>query len=164
MACAYITDLAKSIYEEIGSPSSLSVSFIQSKLVSNSFVGEVNTLTAECHTVINGDIVPALSIDEQAIYKALYLYQYYTAEGPRAMSAFATKNYVTSVREGDSSISFASPQQLLQAYRGLAQDMRKRVESLSDYYKRNESSPKSVDYFTINQNQNTSFNDGRNLN
>lgn len=149
MGCEAISGIATGIWSQLNEPTSLSVSFIYNKLLSSGFIGTVNTLTATCNYIESGCVYPPLDSSQLAIYQSLYLYQYYAAEGPRAMASFAAKNYVTNVREGDSAVSFASPQQLLVAYRGLAQEYKKEVDSLSDYYKRNLAGPRAVDALNI---------------
>lgn len=152
MGCEYIGTLASGIWDDLNSPTNISIAFISGKLLSSGFIGEANTITAECNYIESGCLYPPLSAAQQAIYNKLYLYQFYSKEGLRLMSLAASKNFMTSVREGDSSISFASPQQILQTYRGLAREAKADLDSLADYYKRNLAAPQSVNFYTIDQN------------
>jgi hypothetical protein len=77
MSCsAYLTDLAASIFNDLGQPTDMSVAYIQSKLTSNAFLGKLNNLTTNCHTIAfttiqDGDsrITRVSSVDMARLYR-----------------------------------------------------------------------------------------------
>jgi hypothetical protein len=150
MACAYITDLAKGIHQEIGQPTSISVSFIQSKLISKSFLGQLNTLLYKNHTIENGDIVTELDTQEQAIYSRLWIYEYYNSQGPVLLASMAAGNYWTNVKEGDSSITRANPVEIAKYFKTLAAQYKAYVDEMVEFYNKAQSFPRSNDMYTIN--------------
>ena len=150
MACAYITDLAKGIYNEIGQPTSISISFIQSKLTSKAFLGQLDTLVYKAHTIENGDILPELDEYEQAIYSRLWVYEYYNAEGPKFLNLAAGRSFATMVAEGDSKVQFASPVEIAKYYKSLAKEYKNFVDEMVEKYNKQQSFPRSNDMYTIN--------------
>jgi len=150
MNCNYISGLANDIYEEIGSPSSTSVSFISGKLVSNSFLGQLGALTYKCYTNESGCINPALDAGEQAISFLLYLGDYYKKQVSNYLGAAGVKR-VLSVREGDSSISLSNSATEAKLIRDLAKDYTEQAKEAADLYNRGLSNARQVQFYTIDQ-------------
>lgn len=150
MSCAYIQTLASGLWEELNSPSSVSVSFISGKLVSDSFLGQLGSLTFKCYQSISGCIEPPLDNGEQGIYSALYLSDYYKKQVVNYIGA-AGVNRVLSVAEGDSRISFGNKTSEAKEIRALAKDYSDQAKELADLYNRGLSTARDVSFYTINQ-------------
>lgn len=114
MSCS-LTDLANSIWFDLGQPSGQPPSYIQSRLVSAPYVGKLNNLLAECYTVVSGDISPTLGEDQQGIYSLLYITDYYTTQLNRTLQGINPG--IISLRDGDSQISFSNPVDVSRMYR-----------------------------------------------
>ena len=151
MACgAYITDMAKGIHQEIGQPTSISPSFIQSKLLSKSFLGQLNTLLYKAHTIENGDISVELDMQEQAIYSRLWVYEYYNSQGPAILASMAAGNYWVNIQEGDSKIQRTNPIEIAKYFKTLASQYKDYVDEMVEFYNKAQSFPRSNDMYTIN--------------
>jgi hypothetical protein len=151
MPCAYITDLANSIYKDIGSPSDLSISTVQTKLVSENFIGKLNIAIDECHIIVTGDISPALSSSEQAIYSEMYKYDYYSTSALKTLGAVGALLW-TRLREGDSEVSRANPNEVAKFYSTLQKQTEGTLRLMIDDYKKNRTLTQSIDYYTIENN------------
>lgn len=151
MPCAYITNLANSIYKDIGSPSSPSVSAIQTKLVSEDFLGKLNVAINGCYFIVTGDISPALQTQEQAIYSELYKYDYYGTMAIQVLGAIGAVNW-TRIKEGDSEIGRASPNETAKIFTTLKKQSEDAIRNLVNGYKANATTPQSIDYYTIDNN------------
>ena len=150
MSCSYISGLANNIYEEIGSPSSTSVSFISGKLVSNAFLGQLGSLTYKCYSGVSGCIEPSLDVGEQAIYSLLYLGDYWKKKVADYIGDAAVKK-VLSVREGDSSISIQNGVSAAKEIRGLAKDYSSQAKEMADLYNHGLATARGVSFYTIEQ-------------
>lgn len=158
MSCEYIYDLAYNIWEEINSPSGMSVAAISGRLVSSGFLGQLDARINGCHSVVSGCIVPPLDGEEQAIYEQMYLGGYYKK---RSLSSFmympGTNAGVNEgidwqhISEADSVIKRANPNEVAKFWKSLYDSANNEVNRLVDAYKRNRSAARSVDYITINQ-------------
>lgn len=157
MPCAYITDLANSIYKDIGNPSNLSISAVQTKLVSDSFIGKLNIAIDECHVITTGDISPALSSSEQAIYAEMYKHDYYSTAALQSLGAVGALLW-TRLREGDSEVSRANPNEVAKFYATLKKQSEETLRLMIDDYKKNRTLTHSIDYYTIDNN--SSYNNG----
>lgn len=158
-SCLIISGLSTGIWDDIGAPSSLSVSSIESKLLSSGFMGQFDVLVNGCHyldyqTGITGYcIAPSLSSDEQSIYRQLYLTNYYLK---RSHEIFSLNNGLTAgawveIKEGDSTIRRSNPTEIVKILNASYIESKKALDQLIDSYKKNDSGPRSVDYYGINQ-------------
>jgi hypothetical protein len=150
MSCSYISGLANNIYEEIGSPSSTSVSFISGKLVSNAFLGQLGSLTYKCYSGVSGCIEPSLDVGEQAIYSLLYLGDYWKKQVSAYIGAAGVKR-VLSVSEGDSRVSLSNQNSEAQTIRILAKDYSSQAREMADLYNRGLATARGVSFYTIEQ-------------
>lgn len=146
MSCTSITDLATSIWNDLGQPSSISVSYIQSRLVSNSSLGQLNNLTQTCFSGISGSITPALSPDEQAIYAALYVRDYYTTKLSQVMNGYDTS--FTRLTEGDSTIVRSSVSEMGKVYKDMQRQLNDQLQYLVSAYRTNPMQTRSVDFLS----------------
>jgi len=150
MSCAYIQTLASGLWEEVGSPSSVSVSFISGKLVSDSFLGQLGSLTYKCYSTSGGCIIPELDNGEQGIYSALYLSDYYKKQVSNYIGAAGVKR-VLSVAEVDSRISLSNTTSEAKEIRALAKDYSEQAKELAELYNRGLATARGVSFYTINQ-------------
>lgn len=148
MTCpAYITDMANFIWGNLGSPDDLSVSTIQSKLISNPYLGNLNNLIVTCYSGISGSITPVMSADEQAIYSSMYQKDYYTMKLNQTLQGYGT-SFVTLV-EGDSRITRASTVDVARVYRDMQKELNDELSMQIASYRQNLAQPQSVIYPTI---------------
>lgn len=147
MACAYITDLATFIWNDLGQPSDEPTSYIQSKLVSNGYIGQLNSFTASCFSGISGDISPSLGADEQALYALMYEKDYYTKKLNQTLAGLNPG--VITLQEGDSRVTFASPIEKARLYRDMQKQLNDQLIMLTSAYRQDRSTPVSVDYMQI---------------
>lgn len=154
MACAYLTDLSQSIWNDLGQPTDMPVSYIQSKLISNAFLGDLNLLTTNCHVVVSGDIVPALDINEQALYALMYERDFYTAKFNGL--ANGTDIAWTVIRDGDSTISRSSTVDMMRVYRDMQGQLNRQVNNLSYNYRQADAFARVVNYLNIDNSWNGS--------
>jgi hypothetical protein len=148
MSCAYIFTLSTGLWQEIGEPSSVSVSYISGKLVSDALLGKLGSLTYKCYSGVSGCIEPALDNGEQGIYSALYLSDYYKKQVSSYLGAAGVKR-VLSVSEGDSKLSFSNSTSEAKLVKDLAKDYAEQAKELADLYNRGLSTARDVSFYTI---------------
>lgn len=150
MSCpAYITDLATNVWSDLGQPTGQPPPYIQSKLVSQSYVGQLNNLIATCYISVSGDISPPLDNTEQGIYSLLYQYNYYTTALNRTLAGLNPG--VVSMSDGDSRIVFVNPVDIARIYRDAKQQVYDNLVTQVYAYRQMASQPKSVDFpFIVN--------------
>lgn len=144
MPCAYITDLATLIYGNLGSPSDLSVSSIQTKLVSAGFLGGLNNSINTSYSIVSGDISPELGINEQNIYSQMYSSEYYARKIMQI--AGGTDINWTSVQDGDSRITRSSQTEVGKLFKDMKKQSDEKLDKLVGSYRINASTPSSVEY------------------
>lgn len=144
MNCGYVTDIATFIWGEIGSPTDLSVSSIQSRLVSNPYLGTLNNLIVTCFSGVSGQISPDMTPDQQAIYSLLYQRDHYTTKLNQVLQGYATS--FTTLQEGDSRISRSSTADVARVYRDMQKQLNDQLIFLVNSYRQNEGQPSSVLY------------------
>jgi hypothetical protein len=148
MACSpYLTDLATSIYYAIGAPTGQPPSFIQSRLVSPSMVGQLNNLLTTCYVAVSGDISPPLGQSEQGIYSLLYQSQYYATRLNQTLAGLNPG--ITLLREGDSQISFTNPVDMARVFRDMQKQTFDELCSQVYAFRQQESQPSATDMVTI---------------
>lgn len=153
MPCAAITDLANSIWQNIGSPTDTPVSYIQSKLVSSAFLGKLNVLTDNCYVVVAGDIVPPLGTDEQSIYALMYEVDFYTRKVNALMGG--TDVAWTRLTDGDSTIVRSSSVDVARLYRDMQKQLNDQLRVLVTAYRQASAQSRSVDFYDIDPNWNS---------
>ena len=137
--------LATSIYRnefdsENGSPS---VESISSWLGSN--LGQLNNVLYTSFSGTAGE-VSGLNLEEQSIYKEMYLYHYYTKQTRNTIRGIAndTNGNIVSVRDGDNAITFVNKNEVSKVYKGLANDANNNLSDLVAKYNNYNSSPRQV--------------------
>ncbi len=137
MSCEYIYTLSSGIWVDINEPSGIAISTISGKLTSDGFLGKFDALTDGCHSVVSGCIEPPLNGQEQGIYSQLYLTEYYNKLFLQSQGAVGTAAWI-SIREGDSSITKATPTEISKLYRALYQDSSSELDDLIFAFKNNQ--------------------------
>lgn len=126
----------------------MSVSYISGKLVSESFIGKLSSLTYKCYSVSGGCIIPALDAGEQSIYSLLFQSDFYNKQVSQYLGAAGVKK-VVSVKEGDSSIQLVNSNEQAKTIRGLAKDYYEQAKEMADLYNRGLATAKDVKLYTI---------------
>ncbi len=128
------------------------VSYIQSKLISNAFVGQVNNLTALCHVVASGSVVPPFDINEQAIAAVLYQRDFYVNK----FNALANGTAIawTRVRDGDSEVVRTDTANLMRVYRDMEKQLNLQLNNLAYNYRQANGIGRSVDFYSIDNSWN----------
>ena len=137
-------DLATSINNiEFDSATSPSVASISGWLENN--LGKLNTALYTSFSGVSGE-VSGLLLEEQNIYKEMYLYDYYTKQTRNTIRGIAddTNGNILSVRDGDNAITFVNKNEVSKVYRTLAQDSYNGLESLIAKYNNFQASPRQV--------------------
>lgn len=151
MGCILFSGVATGIWEQIGSPTSISVSSIYTKLISSGSVGKLDILINGCHYIDSGEcIAPVLSSEEISIYEQLYLVDYYAKAALQTQGAPGTLQW-TSLAEGDTKISRANPNEIAKFYKDLQKAAQTQLDNLVDLYRRNSALARSSDYPQIEQ-------------
>jgi len=147
MPCADITNLAQSIWNDLGQPTDTSTSYIQSKLVSNAFIGKLNNLIFACFSGVSGDITPPLSTDQLGIYASLYEVDYWTTK----LNTLLNGNDLswTTLQDGDSRITRVSAVEQGRLYRDMQKQLMDQLNRQILAYNLGNSAPNSVDYPNI---------------
>ena len=137
-------DLATSINSiEFDSATSPSVASISGWLENN--LGKLNTALYTSFSGVNGE-VSGLLLEEQNIYKEMYLYHYYTKQTRNTIRGIAedTNGNILSVRDGDNAISFVNKNEVSKVYKSLAQDANNNLTYLVGKYNSYQASPRQV--------------------
>lgn len=145
---ALLEDLAKEIMEcEFDNDSDLnSLQSIECWLEAN--LGMLNTLINTSYCLDD----PDLDSEAQAIYKQLYLHNYYVKKSRNAMRGImacsdSCSDYsgeVTSVRDGESRVTFANRNETAKVIRGMAQDAKMALDKLVANYNMYQSEPRQI--------------------
>lgn len=138
-----ISGFAQSIFEELGSPSSVSVASISGWSVSH--IGDLNVALDTCICADSGLFTPALGTAEVSIYQSMYMSHYYDKMILGIINGIGLDTVDwTQIKEGDSSITRTNRAQLLMQYRGLKKDNDFELAKDIGYYKQNLSAPIQV--------------------
>jgi hypothetical protein len=91
---------------------------------------------------------PSLGLEERAIYKEIYLYNYYNKQARSILRGItATSNAgdnILSVSDGDNSISFVNRNEVGKVYRDLAKESKQKLDGLVTKYTIYQSQPLQV--------------------
>lgn len=138
-----IEDLAKEIFHNEFESSNNSLTKISGWLDNN--LGKLNTLL---NTEFSGaaGVVANMGLEEQNIYKEMYMHHFYTKETRNTLRGIAndSNGNILSVKDGDNAISFVNKNEVSKVYRSLATDTAERLQELVYKYNLYRSSPKQV--------------------
>lgn len=109
-------------------------------------VGLLNTKIYTQYSVQNSNFVPTGSFqqEERAIYKQMYLYEFYTKKTRQVLRGIDSSVDFVTLREGDSMITRTNKNELAKTYRGLANDAREEMERLITSYNIYQAAPVQV--------------------
>ena len=138
-----IGDLDNSIYVNEFDSTGVTVEAISGWLENN--IGQLNNVLYTSFSGENGN-VSGLNLEEQNIYKQMYLYHYYTKQTRNTIRGIAndTNGNIISVRDGDNAITFVNKNEVSKVYRSLAQDAYDGLQSSIASYNIYNASPKQV--------------------
>lgn len=81
---------------------------------------------------------PGLNLEEQSIYKQLYMYNYYAKQARNAVRGIVSSNSsgdnILSVSDGDNKIVFVNRNEVGKMYRGMASDAKASLDQLVAKY------------------------------
>ena len=108
-------------------------------------LGQLNNALYTNFSGSNGQI-SGLNLEEQEIYKQMYLYHYYTKQTRNTIRGIAedTNGNILSVRDGDNAISFVNKNEVSKVYKSLAQDANNNLTYLVGKYNSYQASPRQV--------------------
>lgn len=147
MSCASATDLASFIWNDLGSPTNLSVAAIQTKLITDGYLGQFNVLTANCYSISGGSITPAMGNEELGMYGMMYERDYYTTKLNQLLNGDAIA--WTRLTDGDSTVVRSSVVDIARVYRDMQQQLNGQLQMAIGSYRKGRAQPSSVDYFTF---------------
>jgi hypothetical protein len=109
-------------------------------------VGLLNTKIYTQYSVENSNFVPTGTFqqEERAIYKQMYLYEFYTKKTRQVLRGVDSSVDFVTLREGDTMITRTNKNELAKTYRGLANDAREEMERLVSSYNIYQSAPVQV--------------------
>lgn len=118
--------------------------FISGWLANN--VGQLNTKIYTSFTVEDGNFTPTgqFKQEERAIYKQMYLYQFYTKKTRQVLRGTDSAVDFINLREGDTSITRTNKNELAKTYRSLANDAQEELDRLINSYKMYQAAPVQV--------------------
>lgn len=140
--CDSITDLAQNIFYDLGQPSGQPPSYIQSRLASASYVGQLNNLLGSCYAPISGCLVPELSTDDAGIYSIMYQHNYYTTKLNQTLAGLSPG--AISISDGDSKITFVNPVEQAKVYKDMSRQLYEQLLALVYANRQQNSQPSSV--------------------
>jgi hypothetical protein len=128
-----LSDLANSIYvsEFDSSSEAANLASIEAWLEEN--LGLLNTLI---NTSYNG-VDPGMGLEEKAIYKQIYLYNYYGKQSRnvlRGIVSTSSSDNILMVADGDNRIQFANKNEIGKTFRDLARDTKQSLDMMVAKY------------------------------
>ncbi len=138
-----IGNLANAIYVNKFDSTGITVETISGWLENN--LGSLNGALYTSFSGVSGNI-SGFNLEEQAIYKEMYLYHYYTKQTRNTIRGIAndTNGNILSVRDGDNAITFVNKNEVSKVYKSLAQDVNNKLTYLVGKYNSYQSSPRQV--------------------
>ena len=138
-----IADLATNIFIEEFDSSDIVYDSISGWLEGN--LGQLNNVLYTNFSGVSGQ-VDGLNLEEQEIYKKMYMYHYYMKQTRNTIRGIAndTNGNILSVRDGDNSISFVNKNEVSKVYRSLAQDVSNDLTYLVAKYNSYQTEPRQV--------------------
>jgi len=118
--------------------------FISGWLANN--IGQLNNRLFTSYEVSGAYFAPTGSFkqEERAIYKQMYLYEFYTKKTRQILRGVDSEVDFISLREGDSMITRTNKNELAKTYRGLANDANAELEKLITSYNMYQAAPVQV--------------------
>lgn len=109
-------------------------------------VGLLNTKIYSQYSVQNSNFEPTglFQQEERAIYKQMYLYEFYTKKTRQVLRGVDSSVDFVTLREGDTMITRTNKNELAKTYRALANDAREEIERLVSSYNIYQAAPVQV--------------------
>lgn len=128
-----ISDLASSIYasEFDSDPEAANLISIEAWLEEN--LGLLNTLINTSYSGVD----PGMGLEEKAIYKQIYLYNYYgkqTRNVLRGIVSTTSSDNILMVADGDNRIQFANKNEISKTFRDLSRDTKQSLDMMVAKY------------------------------
>lgn len=146
---AEVNGLATNIWQNLGSPATVSPGYVAAWLITSGNLGKLNTALDTCFSISGGAcIVPAPDSEVQAIYEMVYRQNLFAGQQGSlltSISAGTSTNTWTRLTEGDSTIQRASPTELVKAFNATMVENAKQLRLAIGDYRRNHSFPATVD-------------------
>ena len=146
-----LCQLSTTVWEDIGAPTDYSPTNIQTWMVYN--IGRLNTSIYTCYNAIGATgISPALGNQESAILGEIFKSNYY---GRKIMSTLTAGSLATSwvsMTDGDSNIRRMSPSEAAKVFKDLKNQSDAQLRLQINDYRQGEATARSVDYYTIDNN------------
>ena len=142
------SDIADEIFQELGSPSDISLSVIASWLRNN--VGKLNNLL-NCEFEVSEttyELTTSLDIQQKDIFKKMYMVYYYQRKISANSTAMGYDSIIELDRNGNK-VRFANPNEVSKLYRGLKSDEEAGLKTLVNTYKRNQTKPIQVSGYDV---------------
>lgn len=137
-----IGTLATSIFQNEFDSTGITLISISGWLENN--LGELNNLLYTSFSGTNGNVA-GLNLEEQNIYQEMFLHHHYKKEARNTLRGIANNtNNITSVRDGEQTISFVNRNEVSKVYKGLANDAYNRLQDLVYSYNSYQASPRQV--------------------
>jgi hypothetical protein len=144
-----ISDLANSIYANEFESNSGVVNYTHISGWLGENLGLLNTLI---NTSFSGEN-PGFGLEEKAIYKEIYLYNYYNRQARNLLRGIAgstnSSDNVLQVSDGDNSITFVNRNEVSKSYKDLARDSKERMDLLVSKYNIFASKPLQVGGYEV---------------
>jgi hypothetical protein len=94
----------------------------------------------------NGVTISGMGLEEESIYKEMYLYHYYTKQSRNTLRGIVNdeNGNILSVKDGDNMIAFVNKNEVSKVYKGLAQESYDKMLRLAQSYNSYQASPRQV--------------------
>lgn len=143
---SYIYQMASGLWEDLSEPSGRPPIYLSGWFTSQSNLGKLNTLIDTCFSGISGVICPSLGAAEQSIFTEIYKGIFYDWMATSFGGVGSLNNYWMNLKEYDSQIQRANPNEIAKLYRAAAKDARETSYRLAYEYKKNVAQPNMVTF------------------
>lgn len=135
-----LSGLAKSVFqtEFLGDTGIVPESYIRAWMYAN--LGRLNTLI---NTQFSG-VDAELDLEAQAIYKELYLHNYYKRQASASIKGVLDGGDILSMRDANSSITFANRNEIAKSYKSMAEESLATAKELASKYNLYQAQPRQV--------------------
>lgn len=142
-----VESIADEIILDLDNDASLSSSYVQQWLMGN--IGKLNNAIGGSITVDCSEFNPLPNDDQKDILKWSFICNYYSNLAKNSLGAAAWD--FSEVSEGDSTIRKASRNEIAKSYNEMAKQCKLSLKETIQYYKTNNSLPRSLSSFDTNQ-------------
>lgn len=107
-------------------------------------LGDLNILINTCFSGVSGEIDPVLEEEEEAIYKQLYMSNYYKRKVRDTLRGIDSSVDWQSIQEGDSKITRTNKNEVAKSWKSMANSANEELDKLISKYTIYEASPVQV--------------------